>query len=226
MTARDALVLSVVALVALVLIEGMLLVTASPTSATSTSTVTSDGTTTIVSGATATDTITSTATSTVTSDQTTTIVSGATATDTITSTATDTITSTATSTSTSTVTATSTSTETSVSTSTATSTVLDAGPFVVIQPDASKNQSSSGFSPVRLVVVLGVNNTVTWINDDSVDQTVTSTSFSEPFNSGNLSPQQAFAFTFTQPGTFDYVSIYYPWMKGTVVVVGSPSGPA
>ena len=224
MTARDALVLSVVALVALVLIEGMLLVTASPTSATSTSTVTSDGTTTIVSGATATDTITSTATSTVTSDQTTTIVSGATATDTVTSTATDTVTSAATSTST--VTATSTSTETSVSTSTATSTVLDAGPFVVIQPDASKNQSSSGFSPVRLVVVLGVNNTVTWINDDSVDQTVTSTSFSEPFNSGNLSPQQAFAFTFTQPGTFDYVSIYYPWMKGTVVVVGSPSGPA
>jgi plastocyanin len=99
--------------------------------------------------------------------------------------------------------------------------VLDTGPFVIIQPDASKNQSSNGFSPDRLVVVLGVNSTVTWINDDATDQTVTSTSFSEPFNSGNLSPHQDFVFTFTKPGSFDYVSIYYPWMKGTVVVLGN-----
>jgi len=33
-----------------------------------------------------------------------------------------------------------------------------------------------GFSPANVTVVIGVNNTVTWTNDDSADHTVYSTS--------------------------------------------------
>jgi plastocyanin len=213
MTARDALVLAVVALIALVLIEGMLLVTAAPIGSTFTDTTVR----TVIA------TVPVVSTSTVTSGSTTTVTaSGSGATRTVTSTDTSTTTDSVTSTSTSVFTVTQstieTSTVTSTSTSTTTTTVGGTGPFVIIQPGSSMNKGSSGFSPQTITVVLGVNSTVTWINDDTAHQTVTSSSGAEPFNSGDLAPQQSFTFTFTKTGTFSYVSIYYGWMRGTVVV--------
>ena len=81
--------------------------------------------------------------------------------------------------------------------------------------------SSNGFAPPTITVVLGVNSTVTWINDDNVHQTVTSTSFSQPFNSGDLSPYQSFSFTFTKAGAYFYECTIHktlPAMHAEVIV--------
>ncbi len=89
---------------------------------------------------------------------------------------------------------------------------------------SSSNQSSTGYSPDTIVVVLGVNNTVTWINYDSDPHTVTSTSQTEPFNSGDIPPGGSFTFTFLQTGMFSYGSVNSPWMNGTVTVESQSNG--
>ena len=81
---------------------------------------------------------------------------------------------------------------------------------------AAGNPNSPGFSPSTITVVIGLNNTVDWINDDSVPHTVTANDGS--FSSGNLNPGDSYSFTFTSPGTYTYHCSYHPWMKGTVIV--------
>jgi plastocyanin len=232
-TLQDALVFVVIALVALVLVEGLILSGASTASrtftsisattitdpqpdaiSTSTVTVTSDGTSTVTAVSNQTSTLTDTKISTSTSTSTDLLILNMTSTSTSTYNSTDT--ETTTTTATTTVTTGNTNTSTTTSTTTVTSVVV--GPFISIVPGASSNTSSPGFAPDNATVVIGVNNTVTWINDDHAHQTVTSTSVLEPFNSGDLAPNQTFTFTFTQPGTYVYVSAYYPWMDGTIVV--------
>jgi plastocyanin len=65
-------------------------------------------------------------------------------------------------------------------------------------------------------VVLGVNNTVAWTNDDSAPHTVTADDGS--FSSGNLNPGDSYTYTFTTPGTYAYHCNYHSWMKGTIIV--------
>jgi len=231
---RDALVFVVIALVALALIEALILSNAaapSPPADNSTVTLTRTVHSLSTSTSTATSTVTSVSNSTYTvtpSDVTTTETVTNTSTDTETSTSFLTNTTISISTSTQTVTSdstsTSTSTTTTTSTSTTTFTATPTGPFVAILPGASSNQSSSGYSPDTIVVVLGVNSTVTWINYDSEPHTVTSTSQAEPFNSGDIAPGGSFTLTFLQTGTFSYGSVNSPWMNGTVIVKSENSG--
>ena len=77
--------------------------------------------------------------------------------------------------------------------------------------------NSTGFSPSTITVVIGVNNTVQWVNNDTAPHTVTATDHS--FDSGNLNPGDTWTYTFTKPGTYSYVCTYHPWMMGTVIVV-------
>jgi len=76
------------------------------------------------------------------------------------------------------------------------------------------------FVPNMITVVIGVNNTVVWTNDDTmfggVIHTVTATDKS--FNSGNINAGDSFKWTFTTPGTYTYYCVYHAWMKGTVIV--------
>jgi len=99
---------------------------------------------------------------------------------------------------------------------------------VTIVLGAGTNTSSLGYSPDVIRVVIGVNNTVVWTNNDTAPHTVTSVaggipSGAQAFNSGNLNPGQTWNYTFTQPGTYEYRCIYHYWMKGTVVVESSSS---
>jgi len=82
--------------------------------------------------------------------------------------------------------------------------------------EAAENPNSPGFNPSTITVVIGINNTVIWNNDDSAPHTVTANDGS--FSSGNLNPGDSYTFTFTTPGTYSYHCSYHPWMKGTVVV--------
>ena len=71
------------------------------------------------------------------------------------------------------------------------------------------------FDPETVTVKPG--DTVTWVNDDSVDHDVTADDFKsgEP---GGMSGGATFKHKFTTAGTFDYVCSVHPGMEGSVVV--------
>ena len=89
------------------------------------------------------------------------------------------------------------------------------GPTINIESGSAVNTTSTYYSPSTMTVVIGVNNTVTWINKDNAPHTVTDTGV---FDSGNLNPGQSWTYTFTTPGTYHYGCTYHPWMTGTVIV--------
>jgi len=96
------------------------------------------------------------------------------------------------------------------------STAPTGGVSVAINSGSALNTTSTYFFPTTITVVIGVNNTVIWTNDDSAEHTVTATNHS--FNSGFIEPDQSFTYTFTNPGTYTYYCTIHPWMKGTVIV--------
>lgn len=87
-----------------------------------------------------------------------------------------------------------------------------------VQPGAGGPAYPKGFSPVNMTIVIGVNNTVTWTNDDAFDHTVTA--LSGLFNSQNIQPGGVFRYTFTRPGAYVYGCEYHPLMRGMVTVKG------
>ena len=213
-SARDALVFVVIALVAVVLIEGIIIsnVTAPPATLVRTSTLTVDPT-----GSSA-STVTVVSTSTVpptTSTETYTTVFNFTLTNSPTTSNSNTTTST-TQNSTS---STGTNTTTSTTSSTLTPTTNASGTYVIIPAGtATSGEATKGYDPDHIVVVLGINNTVTWVNEDSVPHTVTSRSSIQPFNSGQIQPGGTFTFTFTSLGSYTYTCDNFPWMSGIVTV--------
>jgi nitrite reductase (NO-forming) len=103
------------------------------------------------------------------------------------------------------------------STSTTTSTSSEQGVTVDILNGAGMDTNSPGYSPPTITVVIGMNSTVTWVNQDTMPHTVTATDHS--FDSGNLDAGKSFTFTFTLPGTYSYFCSYHSWMKGKVIVM-------
>lgn len=77
-----------------------------------------------------------------------------------------------------------------------------------------------GFDPATITVVMGLNNTVMWTNQDQAVHTVTGTGWGVVVTSTYLGipPGGNFTYTFTTPGTYQYHCIYHPGMIGTVVV--------
>ena len=80
----------------------------------------------------------------------------------------------------------------------------------------SADSVSISFSPLQVTVVIGVNNTVTWVNNDNAAHTVTAKDGS--FSSGNMGAGASYTNTFTTPGTYTYYCAYHEWMVATVVV--------
>jgi plastocyanin len=88
--------------------------------------------------------------------------------------------------------------------------------------------AAPGYSPENVTVVIGVNNTVTWTNNDTADHTVVSLSVpptAATFNSGIIASGAVFTQTFTVPGTYEYHCSLHAWMTGSVVVLASTSAP-
>jgi plastocyanin len=78
-----------------------------------------------------------------------------------------------------------------------------------------------GFYPASLTVPTGT--TVTWVNMDFVQHTVTAGTEQAPtnlFDSHELNHMQSFSYTFSAPGTFTYYCDVHPNMIGTVTVTG------
>jgi plastocyanin len=76
---------------------------------------------------------------------------------------------------------------------------------------------SWNYYPESVTVVIGVNNTVTWVSHSLAYDTVTG--LNGTLSSGSIAPGQTFTYTFTSPGTYPYRCIYHPWMTGTVRVL-------
>lgn len=103
------------------------------------------------------------------------------------------------------------------SSTTTTTTTTQSGVTVAILNGAGADTNSPGYSPATITVMIGMNSTVTWVNQDSMPHTVTAND--GLFNSGNLNPGQSYTYTFTLPGTYTYYCIYHSqWMKGEVIV--------
>jgi len=110
----------------------------------------------------------------------------------------------------------------SVSTSASTSNAAPANGFAISIPKGSStDQSSPGYRPDNVTLVVGANNTVTWTNNDAVGHIVTFTSIPSGAvvpNSDLVGPSGTFTVTLTVPGTYHYFDTLFGWMKGTIIV--------
>ena len=70
------------------------------------------------------------------------------------------------------------------------------------------------YKPATLNIAVGT--TVVWYNKDTAPHTVTARDKS--FDSGSLSRDGSFSFSFKQQGTFEYYCTIHPYMEGKVVV--------
>jgi plastocyanin len=85
--------------------------------------------------------------------------------------------------------------------------------------------ADTSYFPDTVVVVMGVNNTVTWVNQDTAPHTVTFTvvpsGVTTKIDSGNVPQGGTFTYTFTVAGNYTYYCTYHPWMGGKMVVKGA-----
>jgi plastocyanin len=92
---------------------------------------------------------------------------------------------------------------------------------VVIIPNGAGENLHLGFEPSKITIVIGVNNTVIWKNEDSIWHTAHSNI--PEFNSGLIQPGDSFTHTFQRAGTYPYHCDPHPWMTGVVVVKAATS---
>lgn len=98
---------------------------------------------------------------------------------------------------------------------------------IVVIPEGSHNAESehNNFEPAVITVAIGVNNTVTWVNQDlapvgiRAGDTIDPDFFKATENSGILGPNETFSFTFAKPGNFTYYSVPGPHRQGAVTVL-------
>jgi len=70
------------------------------------------------------------------------------------------------------------------------------------------------FEPQKLAVTKGTK--VTWKFDDSTPHTATANDKS--FDSGSKKAGGSFTFTFTKPGTYQYICTFHQYMTGIITV--------
>jgi len=95
----------------------------------------------------------------------------------------------------------------------------------VIMPNGVNLNHALNFAPATVVLVIGKNNSVTWVNQDSTDHTATFTVVpagvtASSISAGDVPPGTSFGpVTFTVAGTYNYHCQFHPgWMRGTIIV--------
>jgi plastocyanin len=92
---------------------------------------------------------------------------------------------------------------------------------------AGNPSGAPGYDPDVIDVVVGVNNTISWTNNDvGHNHTVTSMEIppgAVPFDSGNMVKNATFTVTLTVPGVYRYGCSYHPWMTGVIDVETVPT---
>jgi plastocyanin len=106
---------------------------------------------------------------------------------------------------------------------------------VTIPQGAEDPTSGKNYEPQYIRVMIGINNTVKWINDDTTLSSVFADNQTDPnfFDATHqqtsekilnvLKQGESFEYTFTKAGYFGYHGEPHPWMRGWVTVL-PPSG--
>jgi plastocyanin len=92
-------------------------------------------------------------------------------------------------------------------------------PVVVVILAGSAENPRLGFSPSLIKIVIGVNNTVIWKNED-VEWHTAHSNIPE-FDSKMIPPGTSFTHTFERAGSYPYHCDPHPWMTGLIIVAGS-----
>jgi hypothetical protein len=87
---------------------------------------------------------------------------------------------------------------------------------VVIIPPGAGSDPRLGFEPAVISIVIGVNNTVIWENEDSTWHTAHSNV--PEFYSNYIEPGGNFTHSFQRPGIYPYHCDPHPWMTGKITV--------
>ena len=91
---------------------------------------------------------------------------------------------------------------------------------IVVIPLGAVIEGHEFLIPQEITVVLGKNNTVTWINEDDTSHGITSTDRTCSWGShGVLKPGESFSVMFNNTGTYDYHGVPGPWITGKVIVL-------
>jgi plastocyanin len=98
-------------------------------------------------------------------------------------------------------------------------TTMAAVTVVVIIAQGSGEDPRLGFVPAEIHIIIGVNNTVTWKNQDAAWHTAHSNI--PEFDSRMIPPGGSFTHTFLRQGIYPYHCDPHPWMTGTVTVASS-----
>ena len=91
-------------------------------------------------------------------------------------------------------------------------------------PGSALEEQQDNFLPKLVNIQLGIDNHLTWINDDDVAHTVTpdhraDDSYSGEFGSlGVIMPGESYEFLFTEAHEVPYHCQPHPWMTGTIIV--------
>jgi len=95
----------------------------------------------------------------------------------------------------------------------------DALVTVTISQGSGNASLMKTFEPREITVMLGVNSTVKWINQDEVGSAIITDSKYDGhgFASRYLYPGDSWQFTFTHPGIYEYHSNPHPWKTGKVI---------
>ena len=88
------------------------------------------------------------------------------------------------------------------------------GPEAKAEAAPSVHIDNFTFTPQEITITRGT--TLTWVNDDDIPHTVAETG--QAFRSKAMDTEQKFSFTFTEPGTYDYLCSLHPHMQGKVIV--------
>src|SRR6267378_4848638 len=92
---------------------------------------------------------------------------------------------------------------------------------IVTIPQNSGVFEGANFTPSEFTVVIGVNNTVKWINQDQLSaHSVTALAFPAGFPKFDpvlIDPGQTFTLKLSVPGTYVYYCFWHPgWLRGTI----------
>ena len=106
---------------------------------------------------------------------------------------------------------------TTLSAAMSTAIAVPSGTIQVVIADGSgeNDDGDTQFAPPVITVVIGVNNTVTWINQDEIVHSVLT---ANGFSSGDIAPGHTYSYTFMRAGVYPYYCGYYPIMTGVITV--------
>ena len=89
-----------------------------------------------------------------------------------------------------------------------------ATPATSPSPEVAVKIDNFSFSPATITIPVGT--TVRWTNGDDIPHTVVSDD--KAFKSKTLDTDEAFTYTFTKPGTYNYFCSIHPKMTAKIVV--------